>query len=162
MTASFPDWLYHFNPRDEQVTSLEPVEFYSTQLISAAALVDFNAVSGATYIVPESRVLLINSWVIEATPGASQQAQLIELTASARYSGLAGSHFPLNPIPIERTILQNPGAGLFTGVGKTLGPAIVTGGGTVGATVTFNAGAANNMAQFFFRGILIPRGNFSF
>lgn len=156
----FADYLYTLTARDQQVTPIELVDWYSAIVSSATTTVSLGSVAGATYVVPASRVLVLTNWVVESTPGAATTLQLASLEISSRFSGTEGTHFPLNSTPADRLVFSNPTAGSFTGAsGKTMNPVIVPGGGTVGLECVFNSGAAANAIQLFFKGILIPRGN---
>ena len=142
----FPDWIYRFTPRDEQVTPLEIVTV--TQTAGAVA----NATrTTASYTVPTGRILILKHLALEAIPGAAQFM-------------LRAETFILSVAPFSQTLTGITNTTTFTDRflwGQSIN-VVVPSGGVINTTFTFNAGVAANNGNQYLTGLLIPRGNFAF
>lgn len=157
MSSFPPSFLYQLTARDEQVTGIEIVQFYSSIVSSAATIVD-TGVAGANsgfYVVPKGRLLVVQAFTIESLPGAAQSIQYHSMQVSRDYSA-AGM---LNAIPVFSVSHANAAGNNMRSGSFQMNEILVPEGGCVGAKAQFSAGAAANSLQFFMHGFTIPRGN---
>lgn len=145
--SHFPDWIYKFTPRDEQVT---PLELYD----SGTDVVVFGASYQTTLgTVPKGRILLLDNINVQLTSGAAVVP-------------LAYILHTVNAIPFGSSIVgcQAPTTETSAGVpwfnNKNTSGTIIEPDKTLYIT-TFFSGAAANRTEVKIRGVMIPRGNFA-
>lgn len=155
--SSFPDWLYRFTPRDEQVTPLEVV------IHTLSGTDTTNAISTNGYEVPVDKILIINSVTYDSyvgTAGDYLESVSLAVTPTKSVSNA--------PIGFIAGVTANLNKGVTTyenayhNVGNTfLIPSDHTLYGWAFFFDSGSAGAHNKYIKATINGVLIPRGNFA-
>lgn len=140
--ATFPDWLYRFTPRDEQITSIELVNLISPTSTFFITSYDFGSAAGYYYTVPADRVMFITGCHMHLTASAG--------TTLDKEIYATGGGFD------DRTLIfqsGNPDENYNFSCGQ-----ILTGGTVISCRMAVQGGATGT-GWFNVSGILMPRGN---
>jgi hypothetical protein len=139
----FPEFLYQLSGRDQQVTWLDP----SFSAVGNSALNVFVTVDALT--VPSDRVLVLQSVVGMAEPGAGQNVTDIRLQLFAPGAQFAAviSRDPVDKAANIPAILNWSGSLIVPPLWRVL------------LAGSFNAGAVANAVTIWTAGILIPPAN---
>jgi len=138
--SAFPDWVYKFTPRDEQVT---PLEILNLEKKDEDTNTYFN---GTVYTVPDDRVLILNSAHQTTYAGAGQTP----VAFSCWYS--KGG---------QNVYLLQKNVGTRYNINQQFAQMIVAPGAVIYHDAEFSAALNNNILWTYLNGILIPRGNFA-
>lgn len=142
--SNFPDWVYKFTPRDEQVTPLEIFINADNKTLASTYL------EVPVFVVPLDRILILTSVTFQVLAGAGQSADYSHLY----FTGSGGSVYTAIAKAWERRVAGVEIATIDCEVH-------IPGGTTIVAANFFDVGAVDNIAEHTVTGILIPRGNFA-
>lgn len=141
----FPDWLFKLTPRDEQVTPLDLVTFWT----------DYNTGAGATtslpYTVPDGKVLVLSSAAVRAWPDVAENITYMSIS----YQDSVGNDI----IIMAKDGPGNTGVSLpqVCAPNSVAGQIIPSGAQIVGYALS--NGVGDVQLRFSLSGVLIPRGN---
>lgn len=138
-----PEFLYRLSQRDEQVTWLDPRLFDEVAAVAAASVT-------VQDVVPEGRVLLLQSACATQTPGAGQNITRLTLQVVGQVANA-----PAVLLATDSTI----GAANDQSDINWSGSIIVPPGWTVRGSGAFSAGVAVNNVRLSYAGVLIPVAN---
>jgi hypothetical protein len=134
----------------DQMSGLYAQRYLRYETTAQAAAVIASSVGIAEVTCPADKMRIIEGVTVWALGGAAQQ---LEQAEAVLYS-TTGLQLMTGPIPLDRYTAAARQHGYITPLGWAMIP-----GEQIGITLTFNAGAAVNQAQWSFWGFDVPRGN---
>lgn len=142
----FPELLFRLRPGEE----VEPMQWLSPLFSELQTILASVQVAAPSFIVPTDRSLLLETFSIDATPGAAQNVTgiFLEFITPALLATFVISQDRTAGAANVSKILQATGVGLLIPAGRI-----------IRARATFNAGAAANVITQELGGLLLPIGN---
>lgn len=143
-----PERLYRPTPKELMSTQ---VQFIGDAVLIAntATQLDFTLVA-----VPMDRTLLLNSFMVDVTPGATQKVTEVKI-----YVNLFGAKNIFIGDSYNAGGLTGAGARGFLAFTTTIGSNIILpANSTLMCSIIFDAGTNANAATVHYTGLLIPRG----
>lgn len=152
--AIFPDWLYSFTPRDQQVTPLEILN------VSYGGSDNDTFVSAGSYLVPKDKVLIISSVTASLTSDDVANSKPLSWWLRTGKVDMGGGAYSLTGKYFGGNALDNLD---YVADSQTHGQIYVPPENYVWGESQFNYDLLGTINYFSIdiHGILIPRGNFA-